>query len=259
MSSIITHGGKALLSPNGKTINFDALINQANETTGASDVTLTDAVQTLCDGYDISLLVDPYQKWEEWFNRSIKTLSLQATFSSMIDFGDPTNSTRLGQCRYFSMKNFNGDIDGLYRLSGLGRFSGANYKYFLCIGKAKTISYSGCLACSYVDTFVLTYRDELVTIPIFDRMWREPSVFYVPSEFVNDYKNATNWVNYADKIKGFSEAPDYNNTQLYEISDVCKYNQKFYAYRTEDLSSIRGKAPSGTTANTDYWEYIAEV
>lgn len=51
MSSVIAHNNKIVITPNGKALTFDSLIAQANVVTGEDDKTLTDAVQTLCDGY----------------------------------------------------------------------------------------------------------------------------------------------------------------------------------------------------------------
>ena len=34
------------------------------------------------------------------------------------------------------------------------------------------------------------------------------AIIYVPDALVNDYKAATNWSTYADRIKGISELPE---------------------------------------------------
>lgn len=48
--SVIAHDGKVVVA-GGKSLSFDNLISIANETTGQSDTTLTDAIQSLVDGY----------------------------------------------------------------------------------------------------------------------------------------------------------------------------------------------------------------
>lgn len=48
--SVIAHDGKVVIA-GGKSLSFDNLISMANETTGSSDTTLTDAVQSLIDGF----------------------------------------------------------------------------------------------------------------------------------------------------------------------------------------------------------------
>lgn len=49
--SVISHNNKVVITPNGKALSFDTMIEQANEVTGASDKTLSGAVQSLIDGY----------------------------------------------------------------------------------------------------------------------------------------------------------------------------------------------------------------
>lgn len=49
--SVITHNSKIVLAPNGKSLNFDNLIALANATTGASDKTLTSAMNSLISKY----------------------------------------------------------------------------------------------------------------------------------------------------------------------------------------------------------------
>lgn len=48
--SVIAHDGKVVVS-GGKALSFDNLIELANNTTGETDTTLTDAVQSLIDGF----------------------------------------------------------------------------------------------------------------------------------------------------------------------------------------------------------------
>lgn len=75
----------------------------------------------------------------------------------------------------------------------------------------------------------------------------------------SQYKTATNWSTYASLIKGFSEAPTYDDTTTYEIGDVCQYNGKFYGYCKEDLTSSIGNAPTGTNEDNAYWEYVDDI
>ena len=88
---------------------------------------------------------------------------------------------------------------------------------------------------------------------------------YVPDldedgeDLVEKYKTATYWSAVANQIKGFSEAPAYNDSTTYSLGDVCKYNGKFYGYCKSDLTNSVGNAPTGTTNDNAYWEYIAEI
>lgn len=88
--------------------------------------------------------------------------------------------------------------------------------------------------------------------------------FWVPDTDANgndlpsQYKSTTNWDNYPDLIKGYSEASEYNEAKTYSIDDYCvKYNGKFYGYY--NTVSTTGIAPSGTNENNDYWEYIGDL
>ena len=84
-------------------------------------------------------------------------------------------------------------------------------------------------------------------------------IIYVRDSVLSAWKSASNWSTYAGVTHGFSEAPTYDNSTTYEIGDVCKYNDKFYAYCKEDLTSSTGNAPSGTTADNAYWEYVGDI
>ena len=87
---------------------------------------------------------------------------------------------------------------------------------------------------------------------------------YVPdsdedgNDLVAAYKAATNWstTGIAEYIFGFSSAPSYNSETEYSVGDVCKYNNRFYAYYKIENST--GNAPSGTAEHTPYWWYCGD-
>ena len=91
------------------------------------------------------------------------------------------------------------------------------------------------------------------------------ALFYVPDKDENgndlpsQYKQATNWSIYSEQIKGYSEAPLFDNTKSYVDGDVVQYQNKFYAYWQKVDSSASGKYPSGDTTDNDYWDYIADI
>ena len=82
---------------------------------------------------------------------------------------------------------------------------------------------------------------------------------YVKDSLVSGYKSASNWSRYGDQLKGFSEAPYYDNSTVFQIGDVCSYNNKFYSYFREDLQPSSGHSPTGTNEDNDYWEYVADI
>lgn len=56
---------------------------------------------------------------------------------------------------------------------------------------------------------------------------------YVPDFLKENYKVATNWSVYANQFKGYSESPDYDTSITYTIGDLCKFNNKLYAWINE--------------------------
>lgn len=71
-----------------------------------------------------------------------------------------------------------------------------------------TSSYS--LKCQNLQSLTLPRTDKLVELGsvLSDRFSiSDTCIIYVPDIFVNDYKSATNWSRFADRIKGISERP----------------------------------------------------
>ena len=56
---------------------------------------------------------------------------------------------------------------------------------------------------------------------------------YVPDSLKEGYKVATNWSVYANQFRGYSEAPIYDTITTYTIGDLCKFNNKLYAWTNE--------------------------
>lgn len=86
---------------------------------------------------------------------------------------------------------------------------------------------------------------------------------YVPDGSVSTFKSKTGWAAVGDQIMGFSNAPDYSESATYSAGDVCKYNGKFYClcYKAAylDNATISGNAPTGTTEDNAYWEFVATI
>lgn len=79
---------------------------------------------------------------------------------------------------------------------------------------------------------------------------------YVPNLLKESYKTATNWSVYANQFKGYSEAPDYETDTIYTIGDLCKYDDKFYAWINEtDGNSV----PVGEVDEYGDWYCIANI
>ena len=78
----------------------------------------------------------------------------------------------------------------------------------------------------------------------------------VPDTLKEDYKTTTNWSVYANQFKGYSEYPDYDTSITYTIGDLCKFNNKLYAWINEtDGNSI----PSGDVDEYGDWYCVANI
>lgn len=165
-------------------------------------------------------------------------------------------ATRSRDCLYFSLKNWNADMYIDEPFKGLAQNSKEpRRKNFVCIGKVK-------------DTKARTFYDAKVSVLVIlstsvprltgDLMMEFNESIYVRDSLVESFKTASNWSRYST-YKGLSEAPVYDSSTTYGIGDVCKLDGHFYSYSKRDLTSASGQAPSGTTSDNEYWEYLAEV
>lgn len=78
----------------------------------------------------------------------------------------------------------------------------------------------------------------------------------VPDSLKENYKTETNWSVYASQFKGYSEAPDYETDVIYTIGDLCKYDNKLYAWINETDGN---STPFGEIDDHDDWYCIAEI
>ena len=79
---------------------------------------------------------------------------------------------------------------------------------------------------------------------------------YVPDSLKESYKTATNWSVYANQFMGYSEAPNYETDVIYTIGDLCKYDNKLYAWINETDGN---STPFGEIDDHDDWYCIAEI
>lgn len=156
-------------------------------------------------------------------------------------------------CAYFSIKHRDYDWGPSRIFYGFGQDTQRN---FLNLAYARDIG-SQVLYNAKAYTVVLT--STVVRRLTGSLSVENNNAIYVRPSLLAEYKVASNWSAYGDVLKDYSEAPAYDSTTTYIISDVCKYNGKFYAYCKSDLTSSTGNAPTGTTEDNDYWEYLAEV
>lgn len=72
-----------------------------------------------------------------------------------------------------------------------------------------SIGGSAFYACSELIKLILRNTETVATLDSTNAFFLASNcIIYVPDALVNDYKEATNWSTYADRIKGLSELPE---------------------------------------------------
>ena len=206
------------------------------------------------DGYDVVTVDVPQDPNEQL----VKLLQGTATFIK-ISVPSVTNyfifPDRNRNCAYFSIKHRNADY---YTPRSFKEFGQAAYqrKTFVNLDNVKDMV-GDLFWNAAIYTLVLTTTS---VSRLAGRLQAENLHYiYIRDSLVEGYKSASNWAAYGDLIKGYSEAPIYDNSITFSIGDVCQYNNKFYAYAKEDLTNSTGNPPTGTSTDNDYWEYIADI
>lgn len=78
----------------------------------------------------------------------------------------------------------------------------------------------------------------------------------IPDSLKENYKTTTNWSVYANQFIGYSETPNYKTDVIYTIGDLCKYDNKLYAWINETDGN---STPFGEIDDHDDWYCIAEI
>lgn len=206
------------------------------------------------DGYDVVTVDVPQDPNEQL----VKLLQGTATF---IKISVPSVNNYFifpagnSKCAYFSIKHRNADYYISHSFTAFGQ-AAYQRKTFVNLDNVRDMI-NGLFFNAAVYTLVLTTTK--VNRLAGNLSAENLHYIYVRDNLVAGYKSATNWAQYGDILKGYSEAPIYNHLDVYSIGDVCQYNNKFYAYAKEDLTSSTGNPPTGTTADNAYWEYVADI
>lgn len=200
-------------------------------------------------------------------NRQLRYVKVSG---SMCLFGSGDNSLYRGYSRFISYNN------AFVQMAPQCAFSYA-YATYINQGQIYTVGQRSYENCIYLKTIIMRQNNKAYiqnqntnnfsgtpfangqgTIWVYDKATDD-------TDFVSWLKEKTGWVVYADQIKGFSEAPQYNASTTYIGGDVCQYNNKFYglcykgAYTYTNEQSVTGHAPTGTTDDNEYWEYVADI
>lgn len=99
----------------------------------------------------------------------------------------------------------------------------AGYEFYLCtkikyidLGKITSISYTAITGCHRLETVILRNTDTIVTLPsaftnnnsILRDDYTYFCYFYVPKALLENYKEATNWSNYANRFRAIEDYPE---------------------------------------------------
>ena len=252
-------------APYGKAYNK---VTVAVPTSTLIDKTVTEngtynASSDNADGYSsVSVSVpsvDPYEKFNEMIEQKLYYFKTKASGRVPI-FGLNNNAGDFIPLTFFSMRN-----SKYWLYANHFRTDALTYALF---GEINCYGNNIFLACPGIRTVVNRQKSVgILSSSGFtgSEIAKGRGYIYVPdldsngNNLVDQYKVATNWSVYANQIKGYSEAPAYDATVTYSIGDVCKYNGKFYGYCKEDLTSSTGNAPTGTTEDNAYWEYVDDI
>lgn len=276
---MITKDGK-IITVNGKGLNFDSLVEQANEVTGKDDKTVRDAVQSLCDNVH-----DPYEMLDKILTRSINggIIDYNATllrpglfardvsityafFMNQIKFGvgaSQCSTTFYGcanlQCILFpnSLKDTN--INDSYIGQDFASYTKLKTVVLNEVGaymEARSFSANPNLI-----TFILT-ANSVQRLP-FTNVFNDTPIsrgtgyVYVPDDLVDEYKNATTWTVFANQIKGLSDVPIYDSATEYTLGSIVKNEGKTYVWINLTNGNVE---PTGAVQTlTDDWYCVAEV
>lgn len=210
------------------TDSINALTTYANEVTGASDTTLSDAVHTLASGYgggEDYLAQDIEGTLKTYSNDSITSIRANAfrgSFIERVTFPNCT-SVEIYAFRESNLKNvYASDFPSL-SVIGASSFLGAPIEFgvfnnatevgsvafqsnktkILDFGKLGTtpikIQGSAFYGCSILDTLILRYNAviQLVAMAAFNSTpfanGGSGGTIYVPSALISSYKSAQNW------------------------------------------------------------------
>ena len=212
------------------------------------------AISDNADGYDVVTVDVPQDPNEQL----VKLSTGQATYIKISEeaisnpYILPYGNRK---CAYFSVKHRNMDYYIANSFRGFGQ-DVYQRKTFINLDSVNDMA-----ASLFFDAAVYTLVLTTTNVNRLSGSLRAENLhyIYVRDSLVEGYKSASNWAAYGDYLKGYSEAPIYDNSTTFLIGDVCQYNNKFYAYAKEDLTSSTGNPPTGTTADNDYWEYVADI
>ena len=146
---------------------------------------------------------------------------------------------------------------------GFGNYyaSGCTNLAIVLIHKVGNIGGSSFLGCSQIKSFIITKTDSIQVLGNANAFSNSgisagTGYVYVPDSLKPDYQIATNWSVYSSQIRGYQDAPNYSNSNQYTVGDVCKHNNKFYAWIS--LTDGNSEPTNAVDTYTD-WYCVADI
>ena len=127
---------------------------------------------------------------------------------SILTAADFPVATSIGEYAFYNCSNLTTvnfpvvTLIGTYAFNNCSKLTTVNFPVVTSIG---AYAFQSCTA---LTTLILRNTDKVATLGKANALsGANNCIIYVPDELVDDYKAATNWSTYADRIKGLSELP----------------------------------------------------
>ena len=199
--------------------NIQSLIDAANRTTGKADRDMTAAAKSLMAGYgtaegenDFDALLS--RSGTVIHNKTVKKIGLEAcqNYTSLVEFyGDSVET--IGQYAFRGcVALVKAEFPKLVQISDFRSFSNTGLQQFACGQMFRR--FAGLLTFEAAPMAALIIRADCVVglrhYNIFSKTPMETGggYIYVPRKWVGEYQRATNWVQYADRIRAIEDYPE---------------------------------------------------
>lgn len=192
---------------------------------------------------------DPYDIMLKYSNNTLEFFKTNEIMTSGPNFNSKSN------LKYFSAKNLTGGTPN-------GMFYGCRAVVYVNFGLVSNFHYLTMNNGPTRGMVIVINSSSVPTTSSAVSGFNTNSLIFVRDSLVQTFKNDTNWTAVANQIFGYGDEIiriPYDPTGSYSIGNWVIYNNKFYCYCYEGLTTITGHAPTGTTEDNEYWEYINDL
>lgn len=209
----------------------------------------------------VSDKINEFTTWSCAGNNNLQKVILS---SDRFNGGSSANGTNyvFYNCRSLKMLLFPHSI-GTSSSYGFGNYyaRGCTNLATVLIHEVGSMGGSSFLECSQIKSFIITKTDSIQVLGnanVFSNSGISAGTgyVYVPDSLKPDYQIATNWSVYSSQIRGYQDAPNYSNSNQYTVGDVCKHNNKFYAWIS--LTDGNSEPTNAVDTYTD-WYCVADI